>query len=112
VNATAEVAQGESAPISASRGKETILLVEDDPQVRELTHDVLTARGYTVLAAEQPSRALAICDEHKGPIHLLLTDVVMPGLSGSELAVQIVKRKPGIAVLFMSGYTDNAVANH
>jgi two-component system, cell cycle sensor histidine kinase and response regulator CckA len=112
VNATAEVAQREPAQTSTSQGKETILLVEDDPQVRELTHDVLIARGYTVLSAEQPNRALAICDEYKGPIHLLLTDVVMPGLSGSELALQIVKRKPDIAVLFMSGYTDNAVANH
>jgi len=112
VDAPAEVVQRESPQTSTGRGKETILLVEDDPQVRELTHDVLCARGYTVLAAEQPSRALTICDEHTGPIHLLLTDVVMPGISGSELALQIVKRKPGIEVLFMSGYTDNAVVNH
>ena len=93
-------------------GSETILLVEDDHRVRELTHTVLTACGYQVLVAERPSDGLSLCCQHGGPIQLLLTDVIMPGGSGRELADTIVVRRPGIKILYMSGYTDAAIVHH
>jgi PAS domain S-box-containing protein len=89
-------------------GTETILLVEDDRQVRELARAVLTACGYSVLVGDPRS----FCDDHTAPIHLLLTDVVMPGFSGRELANQLVARRPEIKVLYMSGYTNNAILHH
>lgn len=96
----------------ATTGSETILLAEDDPQVRELTREVLEASGYRVLATDKSLDVPALCRAHAGTIHLLVTDVVMPGLSGSELAATIVAERPGIKVLYMSGYTDNAVLHH
>jgi PAS domain S-box-containing protein len=109
VQGRAEVAARRTPPTAASLGNETILLVEDDVQVRELTRTVLESRGYQVLAAEESLKVPEICRKYAGPIHLLLTDVVMPGLGGSELAVEIAKQRPGIKVLFMSGYTDNVL---
>ena len=96
-------------PMEAAQGSETILLVEDDPQVRELTRDILKMRGYDVLVTSGPGEALEVCKQRTGPIHLLLTDVVMPGMNGSEMATQMAVLRPGIKVMFMSGYTDNAV---
>jgi two-component system, cell cycle sensor histidine kinase and response regulator CckA len=97
------------APAAVSnQGNETILLVEDDAQVRELTRTVLESRGYHVLEVEDSLKVVGLCATHSGPIDLLLTDVIMPGLGGSELAVRVAKQRPGIKVLFMSGYTDNA----
>ena len=93
-------------------GTETILLAEDDPQVRELAREVLEASGYRVLMTDKSLDVPALCKAHEGAIDLLLTDVVMPGLSGSELATKIAEQRPGIKVLFMSGYTDNAVLHH
>ena len=66
-------------------------------------------RGYDVLVTSGPGEALAVCKQRTGPIHLLLTDVVMPGMNGSEMATQMAVLRPGIKVMFMSGYTDNAV---
>jgi PAS domain S-box-containing protein len=94
---------------TGSLGNETILLVEDDSQVRELTKAILESRGYRVLAMDDSSKALEICKSHGGAIGLLLTDVVMPGMGGRELAERVVKQRPEIKVLFISGYTDNAV---
>jgi CheY-like chemotaxis protein len=94
---------------TGSLGNETILLVEDDAQVRELTKAILESRGYRVLAMDDSSKALEICKSHGGAIGLLLTDVVMPGMGGRELAERVVKQRPEIKVLFISGYTDNAV---
>ncbi len=91
-------------------GTETILLVEDNQQVRELTHAVLRRHGYMVLLAEHPEAALRALETHQGPVHLLLTDVVMPGMSGKDLYDAIVDRLPGVRVLFMSGYTDDVIA--
>jgi two-component system, cell cycle sensor histidine kinase and response regulator CckA len=94
------------------RGSETILLVEDEKGVRELARDYLTTTGYTVVEAEDGHTALELAAMHVGPIHLLLTDVVMPGISGKELAERVGQIRPGIKILYMSGYTDQAVVHH
>jgi PAS domain S-box-containing protein len=94
------------------RGTETILLVEDNEQVRELTHAVLASRGYSVLVAENGQTVQKICAQHKEDIDLLLTDVVMPGVSGREVAKLVTARWPGVKVLFMSGYTENSIIHH
>src|SRR5579863_386264 len=104
-----EYVERSAFPIETAGGHETVLLVEDDPLVRGLTGEILRQRGYQVLDMSTPSTALDACHHHKGPIHLLLTDLVMPGMSGSEMASLIVKLRPNIRVLFMSGYTDNTV---
>ena len=92
-----------------TRGSETVLLVEDEPAVRELFRKGLERRGYEVLAAVTPEEALEASRGYPGPIHLLLTDVVMPGMGGLELASRVVALRPEIRVLYMSGYTDEAV---
>ena len=95
-----------------TEGHETLLLVEDDQQVRELTHSVLVACGYTVLVAENGPAAVKLCEEHGNDIELLLTDVVMPGISGREMATKVSERWPKIKVLYMSGYTENSIVHH
>ena len=90
----------------------TILLVEDEAQVRDLAMAVLSSCGYTVLAADSAVAAMAKCDGHQGEIHLLLTDVVMPGTGGREVANQVLTRRPRTKVLYMSGYTTNAIIHH
>jgi PAS domain S-box-containing protein len=94
------------------QGQETILLVEDDATVRELTHQYLQAQGYTVFEAADPNIALQISKAHSGPIHLLLTDVVMPGMNGRELAQRITASRAETRVLYMSGYSENAIAHN
>jgi PAS domain S-box-containing protein len=88
------------------RGSETVLLVEDEEGVRELAHEILETLGYTVLAAGRPDEALKIVAQHPGPIHLLLTDVIMPGMSGPALAGRLLSARRDLKVLYMSGYTD------
>jgi DNA-binding NtrC family response regulator len=83
---------------------ETILLVEDDERVRQLIGQMLLLQGYKVLETRQSSDAVGVASKHDGPIDLLLTDVVMPQMSGQELAEQVVALRPGIKVVFMSGY--------
>jgi signal transduction histidine kinase len=95
-----------------TRGHETILLVEDELAVRDLARDVLCAHGYTVLEAQHGREALLISELHSGPIHLLLTDVVMPEMSGRELANRLAPLRPTMPVIYMSGYTDTAVVHH
>jgi PAS domain S-box-containing protein len=92
------------------RGTETILVVEDNEGVRELACMILDGQGYKVLVAESPAHAEELCEKHSGGIQLLLTDVVMPGVSGRELTRRITARYPGIRVLYMSGYTDDVIA--
>jgi two-component system cell cycle sensor histidine kinase/response regulator CckA len=94
------------------RGSETILLVEDEKGVRELAREYLEMSGYTVIEAEDGHTALELAAMHAGTIHLLMTDVVMPGISGRELAERVKLIRPKINVLYMSGYTDQAVVHH
>ncbi len=91
---------------------ETILLVEDDDAVRRLLRQTLKKGGYRLLEAARPNEALDLCEKNLGAIRLLLTDVVLPEMYGRELANQILRLSPGIEVLFMSGYTDNAIVRH
>jgi len=95
-----------------ARGTETVLVVEDEPAVLSLSRRALEAQGYLVLAASDAAAALRVVERHGGMIHLLLTDVVMPGLSGRELADQLTGQRPGIRVLYMSGYPGDAVVQH
>jgi CheY-like chemotaxis protein len=90
-------------------GGETVLLVEDEAQVRELAHTMLSRLGYHVILAQDPAEALQVSAGFEGKIDLLLTDVVMPGASGADLAREIIAERPGIRVLYMSGYTDNVI---
>ncbi|HEU0029422.1 MAG TPA: ATP-binding protein [Kofleriaceae bacterium] len=98
-------------PARELRGSETILLVEDDPQVRSVVREILERAGYTVLEAESPEDALAIADRH-ARIDLLLSDVVMPRMSGPELAKRLAERRPEVRLLCMSGYTDDSIVRH
>ncbi len=102
---------GQAAPANADRvhGRETILLVEDEPAVRGLVHETLRLHGYTVLEARHGIEALLTGTRHLGPIHLLLTDVVMPQMSGPEVAEKLTSVRPEIKVLYMSGYPDHPV---
>jgi CheY-like chemotaxis protein len=95
-----------------ARGSETVLVVEDEPAVLTLSRRALEAQGYVVLAASDPAAALRIVERHGGTIHLLVTDVVMPGQSGRELADRLAAQRPGIRVLYMSGYPGDAVVQH
>jgi two-component system, cell cycle sensor histidine kinase and response regulator CckA len=90
-------------------GSETVLLVEDDESVRRLVGRILKSHGYTVLEAATGSAALQVCDTHEGEIHLVLSDTVMPGISGPELSDQLLARRPEVNLLFMSGYSARAL---
>ena len=106
----------ETAAVSAdtppSVGSGIVLVVEDESELRELATEVLEIAGYTVLSAPGPSAALEIARRHVGPIHLLLTDVVMPEMSGRDLADRLVRARPTIKILYMSGYTNDAIVHH
>jgi two-component system, cell cycle sensor histidine kinase and response regulator CckA len=90
-------------------GSETILVVEDEPRVRKLVRVTLERKGYTVLEASQGDEALQICEQHPGPLHLLVTDMVMPGVGGRELVERVRTLRPETKVLFISGYLDGAI---
>ncbi len=111
--------QGEAAEATRAeeaaenyRGNETVLVVEDDTNVRELTIQILQENGYCVLIASHAREALRALEEHSGEIHLLLSDVIMPDLSGRDLVKKAQAIRPNIKVLYMSGYTDNAIVHH
>jgi PAS domain S-box-containing protein len=94
------------------RGDETILVAEDNEEVRKVIVRILKRQGYNVLEAAHGDEALLVCKEHEGPIHLMVPDVVMPGMSGRELAERLSSIHPNIKVLYMSGYTDNVITHH
>jgi PAS domain S-box-containing protein len=100
------------APLPDERPTETVLLVEDEDVVRDLARETLEERGYTVIAARHAGEALLIAERHPGPLHLLLTDVVMPHMGGRELSERVATLRPGTKVLFVSGYTDDEVLRH
>jgi CheY-like chemotaxis protein len=106
---TAELSVVKARPLG---GSETILLVEDEESVREFLADLLRGGRYTVLSAPNSKEAFQISGHHAGPIHLLLTDVVMPGMSGYELAERLKSARPHMKVLYMSGYTDVGIVCH
>jgi CheY-like chemotaxis protein len=94
------------------RGKETILIVEDFEEVRQLTRQVLERQGYQVLEAGDGNATLLVCEKYKGQIHLMMTDVVMPGMSGRELADRIKSSHPEMKVLYTSGYADDTIVHY
>jgi signal transduction histidine kinase/ActR/RegA family two-component response regulator len=107
-----DVSRDDGPSVARPRGTETILLVEDEEMVRRLALRILEQQGYTVFAASHPEDAVLFSDEHAETIDLLVTDVVMPGMGGRDLAERIVASRPGIKVLYVSGYTDDAISQH
>ncbi|GMV90637.1 MAG: hypothetical protein AMXMBFR82_04150 [Candidatus Hydrogenedentota bacterium] len=99
-------------PEQLAHGTETILVVEDEPLVRGITLEALLDHGYTVIAAQDGMSALALVEKHEGTIDLLLTDVVLPQICGRDLSEQVRSKHPNIRVLFMSGYTEDAIVHH
>ncbi|HOZ46729.1 MAG TPA: PAS domain S-box protein [Candidatus Hydrogenedentes bacterium] len=108
----ADLARKERPPERMARGRETVLLVEDEPAILKLTTTMLGRLGYTVLAASMPGEAMRLAAAHPGEIHLLITDVVMPEMNGRDLANRLSSLHPGLKCLFMSGYTANVIAHH
>jgi CheY-like chemotaxis protein len=99
----------ESLQHPATSGAETVLLVEDEPALRDLIKIALVKNGFTVLDVGNPADAIKLCRQHTTPLHLLLTDVIMPGMDGPSLAKQVQKARPDIKVLYMSGYATNFI---
>jgi PAS domain S-box-containing protein len=111
VDAEVDVPRPQVAPPTLY-GTETILLVEDEEQVRTIVLSILRRQGYRVIPAQHAGEALLLCEQHPGPIDLLLTDVVMPQMSGPQLAKRLASTRPEMKVLCMSGYTDDSIVRH
>jgi two-component system cell cycle sensor histidine kinase/response regulator CckA len=107
--ATLETVRDEAQVDPQPQGTETVVVVEDEEAVRQLAEEILEAGGYTVLTAAAPAQALDLVNGSSGAIHLLLTDVVMPGMNGRALAEELTRRRPGLRVVFMSGYTADVI---
>ncbi len=111
----AEEQPAEKPPVHLKRnlrGKETVLLVEDEESILALGKTILERHGYEVLASKNPNEALGMVKSYPGPIHLLITDVVMPEMNGKDLRCRLVEVMPGLKIIFMSGYTANVIAHH
>jgi CheY-like chemotaxis protein len=108
----AQEARTSADPEPPPRGRETVLLVEDEEGVRRLARLSLERHGYTVLEANGGRAALELAEAYEGPIEVLLTDVVMPEMNGREVSERLLVRRPALKVLFMSGYNDDAVVRH
>ena len=109
VEREAEPVKRETTPLVELKGSDTVLLVEDDDSLRNLVRRVLKRYGYNVLAAKNGEDALRVSEEHEGPINLMITDVVMPGMDGRELSTRLQPYRPELKILYMSGYTDNTI---
>jgi signal transduction histidine kinase/DNA-binding response OmpR family regulator len=107
-----EVEDDSVKQLNASAGNETILVVDDEPLLKDLIQEMLAPLGYNVLTASDGEDALQFIASYDGRIDLLLTDVIMPGMNGRDLAVEVLIERPEIKVIFMSGYTDDVLANH
>jgi two-component system cell cycle sensor histidine kinase/response regulator CckA len=105
-------AASDQRSVNALGGSETILLVEDEPMVRSVARQILHRLGYNVLEATDQHQALQIAEHYPSPIHLLITDIVMPGMNGRELAERMQLIRADMKVLFMSGHTEDAVVRH
>ena len=112
VDEPAEVAQPATTLSESTRGNETVLLAEDAGPIRAVSYQILKRNGYTVLEAPDGKSALEEAAKHAGPIHLLITDVIMPEMSGRQLAERLQEQRPELKVLFVSGYTDDAIVRH
>jgi two-component system, cell cycle sensor histidine kinase and response regulator CckA len=112
VAAPTAFARGAPAPTLAARGDETVLVVEDDTALRKVTVRILRRAGFRVVEAENGPEALLVSEAHQGPLHLLLTDIIMPQMSGPQLADELRARFADLRVLFMSGYAGEAVVRH
>jgi CheY-like chemotaxis protein len=106
--AAAPAASAEPLP----RAAETVLLVEDEAALRSMIQEILEEAGHVVLPAANPEDALAAVRSHAGPVQVMLTDVVLPRMGGRDLAAQVEALRPGLRVLYMSGYTDEAIVHH
>jgi len=109
VDVTDEVPSEDARGLASEQGTETILLVEDEQRVRDLVSTVLRRCGYTVLEACRGEEALEVARNHVAPIHLLLSDIVMPGMGGRVVAARITELRPGTRILLMSGYSDDVI---
>jgi PAS domain S-box-containing protein len=112
VDSPAEEFRTSAAETKTQTGTETVLLVEDEEMVREMTREILQESGYRVIEAKHGPEALLVAGQHLGPIHLMLSDVVMPQMSGRELAEKLTPIRREMKVLYMSGYTDDAIVHH
>jgi PAS domain S-box-containing protein len=112
IKGDAEPEEKEQSPVDDLSGSETVLIVEDDDGLRKLAQGILRSYGYRILVAENGEDALRVSKEHDGPVHLLLTDVVMPKMGGKKLAESLQPLYPRMKVIYMSGYTDNAIVRH
>jgi two-component system cell cycle sensor histidine kinase/response regulator CckA len=112
VSAEVAIAPPNDEPERIEGGRQTILIVEDEAALLKVTHQSLEAVGYAILAAQSPAEAIRMSESHQGPIHLMVTDVIMPGMSGAQLASRLSAPRPEMKVLYVSGYTDDTIVRH